>query len=90
MQSSRENVRDPLITYEWSSQNSFVESLVFAFESIDYNLDAADTVLYDWIDCNALTQLDWEKHTSLFISTIIWDHQVDITSDKITIYPSQS
>ena len=77
-----------LVTYRIDDSEGMVESIITAFRSIDFETEKQRTVLNDWVNCDSLDELYWDRNDSLRVSTTVWTHPVTITRDAVTIYPA--
>jgi len=68
------------------AEETLKEAILAAFEEGEIDLSCRETILMDWINCDALDDHDWNTDRHLRITTVIWDHVVVITDEAVTIY----
>lgn len=85
--STDNSTREPILTYSCSLEQERERAIVAAFskESIDIN-PAEMEPLYEWVDLEALSKLLESTRGDARISTVIWGHQVTMTSDTVEVY----
>jgi len=81
-----ENEMDLLLAYSLSSEEEMVEGVVKSFNAANIDVSEKPTKLYDWVNPDVFTLLQWSSNCPIYLSTRIWDHQVVITSEEIRIY----
>jgi len=81
-----ENEMDLLVAYSLSSEEAMVEGVVNSFYAANIDVFEKPTQLYDWVNPDVFTLLQWSSNRPIYLSTRIWDHQVVITSEEIRIY----
>jgi len=79
--------RDPLVTYDRDPDERIVTAVTRALSQnpIEFTPDPADP-LYEWIDVEAVETVLDSARGEVYVSTVIWDYDVVITSERITVF----
>ncbi|RLM57486.1 hypothetical protein DVK02_06895 [Halobellus sp. Atlit-31R] len=78
---------EPVVTYARDTEDAGVEAVVSAFSAQPLDVDPADRgPIYEWIDLEAIDSLFDSARDDVRLSTIIWNHPVVLTTDRIEVY----
>jgi hypothetical protein len=77
---------DLLVSCKIGPEDEITEVIVRAFEAAQIKVFDKPTVLDDWVDTDVFVDLNWDRDYPIYLSIIIWDHRVIITSEQIRIY----
>lgn len=72
--------------YRVSEAESASEAIVAAFEQIGASGLENGSVLYDWIDPDALDQIFSQSRGNPHVDLELWGYPVRISNDTVTIY----
>lgn len=85
--STDNSTQEPIVTYSRSLEQEGENAIVAAFSKDPININPAEMEpLYEWVDVPVLDRLIESTRVNARISTVIWGHQVTITSDTVEIY----
>lgn len=77
---------DVLVGQYWENQASIESALFEAFDSLDIDL-MDQPPLYDYLDLDAVQALLKNSQSMVRIVTSVWDFPVEITRERIHVYP---
>lgn len=78
----------PLARYFVGEAESVSEAIVAAFEQTGARGLADESVLYDWIEPDALDLLFRHSQDDLRVVLELWGHPVRVSRETVTIYDS--
>lgn len=69
-----------------SDNKTILESVVEAFEALDFEVWDQETTIEHWVGDCAISRVNWNSGGSCRLTTVIWGHPTVITGETVTIY----
>lgn len=77
---------DLVDSYAVSPEEGMSLAVVNAFLAAEIDVFGKSTKLADWVNPDVFEALQWADDRPIYLCTLIWNHQVVVTSQEIRIY----
>lgn len=74
------------VQYSIGSDESVIDGLLEAFSNTELAVTETETLLYEWVNTDALEALYEDQHRHVRLSMVLWNYPVVLTPEEIRIF----